>query len=449
MLFSDLNFIFRALPLFLLVYYLVPYKARPAAITLSSLLFCAVNLREYTLIPVAAILINHILSLFTVKKNKAALAVSVILNASMLGFFKFGGLMIPLGMSYYTFKLISYQVDIYRGQIRKLSIHHLAEYILLFPQFISGPISRYAYVCDNTNRIILSTERFTSRMRNALDHIEDGLKYFIPGLFFKVIIADHLALLWNEIGTIGYGNISVPLSWMGVFVYSMNLYFDFWGYSLMAAGLSVMIGFGFIRNFNSPYAASSVTDFYRRWHITLGEWFKDYVYIPLGGSRNGKFKTLINLCIVWILTGLWHGISLNFFIWAGGLLILILCEKYILSRNKTVHAVAGRINVLILIPLSWIVFALPSLDSIKDYFMRLFGVLPQGAVINPNDYINIFSEGKWYMLIALILLFPGIKTQFNRHKNSKVLIMALFIMFWLSVYSLAGSMTNPFMYMSF
>ena len=367
----------------------------------------------------------------------------------MLGFFKFGGFIIPLGMSYYTFKLISYQADIYRGQIKKTSILQLSEYILLFPQFISGPISRFSCIQDNTNRIIVSTERFRARMRNALDHIEDGLKIFIPGLFFKVIIADHLALLWNEIGTIGYANISVPLSWIGVFVYSMNLYFDFWGYSLMAAGLGVMIGFGFIRNFNNPYAASSVTDFYRRWHMTLGEWFRDYVYIPLGGSRNGKFKTLINLCVVWILTGLWHGISLNFFIWAGVLLILILCEKFILSRNETIHSIAGRINVLILIPLSWIVFALPTVSSIKEYFMRLFGITQQGAVINPDDYINILSEGKWYMLIAFILLFPGIRTQFNRHKNSKVLIVLLFVMFWVSVYSLAGAMMNPFMYMSF
>ena len=464
MLFSDLNFIFRALPLFLICYYIVPYRSRKWILLIASILFYAYNAFFYLPVLLCALVINHCLSAAVSRKSRIVFTISLVLNAAVLILFKFLGtsesvitlptgsslkLILPLGMSFYIFKLISYQSDLYTGKIKNKSLVNLAVYVTDFTQIISGPISRYSDSHAHTHKIVSSTEKAHTRFRAALSQISDGLTYFIAGLFLKVILADHLAILWNEIGTIGYDSISTPLAWIGAVVYSLDLYYDFGGYSLMAAGLGVMIGAPFIRNFKNPYAATSVSDFYRRWHMTLGSWFRDYIYIPLGGSRRGSLRTVLNLTVVWLLTGLWHGITINYLIWAGALLLMILFEKFVFSKNDVLYSIIGHINVWLMIPLTWIVFSIRSLNDLTHYFMRLFGQLPDAAVINASDYTRILSEGWLYLIPALIILLPGIRNIFIKHRNGKLWTVMLFIMFWLSIYSICGAVSNPFMYMSF
>ncbi|MBO4901130.1 MAG: MBOAT family protein [Lachnospiraceae bacterium] len=464
MLFSDLNFIFRALPLFLIIYYLTPYKLRKAVLLLASLAFYLYSAGYFVIVLVGAVVINYALSAGVSRKKKVPFVISLVIDAGLLVIFKITSclglgipfpdgsifnLVLPLGISFYAFKLISYQADLYMGRTKKASFINLAVYITDFTQIVSGPIGRYGDSIVCTNRIVSSSEKALTRIKGALSNISNGLTYFIAGLFLKIILADHLAILWNEIGTIGYDSISTPLAWIGVFVYSMNLYLDFWGYSLMAAGLGVMLGGVFVRNFKNPYAAKSVSDFYRRWHITLGDWFRDYIYIPLGGSRCGSLRTIFSLSVVWFLTGLWHGVTVNYLIWAGILLILIICEKFILSRNETLYSIVGRINVWVIIPLTWIVFAIRSFGDLEVYFMRLFGLVPSSAVINASDYSGILSEGWVYIAASAVILLPGIRTSFIEHRRGKVWSVLLFIMFWLSIYSICGAVTNPFMYMSF
>ena len=464
MLFSDLNFIFRALPLFLIIYYITPYKLRKALLLLAGLAFYTISAGYFVIVLAGAVVINHVLSAGVSRKQKFPFILSVIINSGLLIGFKIASslglsvtlpdgsifdLILPLGISFYVFKLISYQADLYMGRVKRASFINFAVYITDFTQIVSGPIGRFEDSIVNTNRIISSSEKAKTRLKGALSNISDGLTYFVAGMFLKIILADHLAILWNEIGTIGYDSISTPLAWLGVFIYSMNLYYDFWGYSLMAAGLGVMLGAVFVRNFRNPYAAKSVSDFYRRWHITLGDWFRDYVYIPLGGSRCGHMRTILSLSVVWFLTGLWHGLTINYLMWALILLILIICEKFILSRHETLYAVVGRINVWLIIPLTWIVFALRSFGDLKMYFMRLVGYVPSSAVINASDYSGILTEGWIYIAASAIMLLPVIRRSFMEHRRGKVWTVLLFIMFWLCIYSICGAVTNPFMYMSF
>ncbi|MCR5594824.1 MAG: MBOAT family protein [Lachnospiraceae bacterium] len=462
--FSDLTFIFRVLPVILLIYYIVPYKFRSPVLSVAGLIFYAINAGPDLIILLLSIIINYGLSFPVSAKKKPALIFSLVINASALIAFKLcaafmkpvniGDLlviefMLPLGMSFYIFKLISYQCDLYRGNIRRGSLTDLTLYVSLFTQIISGPISRFTYELDNPNRLIVSNESAKSRIKNAMGYIEEGLIYFITGLFFKVVIADHLAMIWREIGTIGYENLSTPLAWIGVFVYSMDLYYDFWGYSLMAAGIGMMFGFKFIRNFKNPYFASSVSDFYRRWHMTLGEWFKDYIYIPLGGSKKGSTRTVINLSIVWLLTGLWHGLSFNYILWAVSLLLIIIFEKFVLTGAGVFGRIMGRFNVLILIPLTWIIFALTSSSDLLHYFMRLINISAPISVINETDYVSLLREGWIYMLPALFFLIPSLKRVLNKNKYTIKVALIMLILFWISIYSIAGSASNPFMYMSF
>ena len=462
LLFSDMLFIFRILPVFLIIYYLFPRKIRPWVSIPFSLLFYVKNAGEYTVVLLAALLLNFGLSFLTAKKSKIALVFSVIINASLLMGFKILSaigftlhlpegrefvILLPLGISFYTFKLISYQADLYRQKYPVANFGDFAAYIMDFTQVICGPIARFnEWKAGFTEP---GPKGFKNRFREAFIQISEGLTFFITGLFFKVIIADHLSILWNSIGTIGYMNLSVPMAWIGVFVYSLNLFYDFWGYSLMASGIGVMMGHKHIRNFKDPYGATSVSDFYRRWHISLGTWFKDYIYIPLGGSRKGGLRTAINLIIVWVLTGIWHGITPNFHIWAGALLLLILWEKFVLSKNKVVLRIFGQFHVLVLVPLTWVVFALPKFKDLGDYFLRLFGQHIEGSVINARDYMNILGDGWLFLFLAVFCLIPGIRDFLEKEKYRVFTTILLFILFWISVFSASGASLNPFMYMNF
>ncbi len=456
---SDLNFIFRALPLFLIIYYIFPAKLRPSLLLIASLIFYAVN--DYLMLPVllVASILNYIIARFVVKQKKAALICGLLLDVGLLIGFKVAGrldsgILLPLGLSFYVFKMISYQVDLYKGKIEQVSLVKLCVYLTMFPQIISGPISRYDFVTANSmwqkyEGPVEEKPSIGSRIYNVLSNVTDGAKYFTIGLFMKIVVADHLAVLWSELKTIGYESISTPMAWIGAYTYSMNLYFDFWGYSLMAAGVGVMLGFPFIENFIQPYNAVSISDFYRRWHATLGSWFKDYIYIPLGGSKKSGFRTVINLLVVWLITGFWHGVNFNYIIWAMSIFCIIFVEKFILSKWQIVYKVIGRINVLVIIPCTWVIFATESLRKIGTYFLRLFPVINNGIAVNNRDVMLFVPAYLPYLAVGVILLAPPLQTLYRKHKDNILTTIILFAMFWVSVFSLANSTGNPFMYLRF
>lgn len=229
--------------------------------------------------------------------------------------------------------------------------------------------------------------------RHVLRRLENGLYYFTAGLAAKVLLADRLGLLWHELSTIGYESISTPLAWLGAFAYSLQLYFDFAGYSLMAAGIGVMIGMPFVQNFAHPYAAGSVREFFHRWHMTLGSWFRDYVYIPLGGNRKGMKRCILNLAVVWLLTGIWHGGSVNFLLWGAVLFLLIAAEKLFLGKLLEKHRIIGSVYIIGVMPVTWMLFAITDLEQLCIYltklfpFVKAFGVQTTGAV-NPADFMK-------------------------------------------------------------
>ena len=387
--FSDLTFIFRFLPVFIVAFYLTPYEFRTLTLLLGSLVFYGVGDIKMFPVLLGAVIINYLFSrALKGGGSKVLLGFAIVLDALMLVEFKLLGQFVdssfmPIGVSFFTFKMISFQIDNYRGKVdEKAGFLDIAAYFVMFPQIVSGPIMRFEdYVknpfmklwnrenvetdsesasetetdqekeievletvkndSDSDSEIInLDTDEGMEKLEDTgknesaaegerpskLAAIEDGIRFFVIGLAFKVLLADHLSMLWRDIGTIGYESISTALAWLGAYTYSMELYFDFWGYSLMAAGIGVMLGFPFIVNFDQPYGSKNVSEFYRRWHATLGSWFRDYIYFPMGGSRKGNLRTILNLLTVWLITGFWHGVTLNFILW--GMIIFVRVEFY-------------------------------------------------------------------------------------------------------------------------
>ena len=453
--FSDLLFIFRFLPVFLILYYLVPGMLRRYLLLGASLLFYALGDIRFFMLLIAATLANYVIGKEVYYRRKSSFILILLLDTALLAGFKSlgafaGSVFIPVGISFYVFKMISYQSDLYRGKmVDAPSAIDAATYFSMFPQMISGPIMRFADYADTGADRDVMVDPFHLTRREYMPRLEEGAFYFISGLALKVILADHLAMCWNAIGTIGYAHLSTPLAWIGVLCYSLNLYFDFWGYSLMASGICLALGFPFIENFHHPYAAGSVTDFYRCWHMTLGSWFRDYIYIPLGGSRKGGFRTFFNLLVVWLLTALWHGFSLNFLIWGMTLFVLIVWEKYVLSRVRILHAVLSRFHVLVLVPLTWIPFALGKTTHLIGYFHRLFPFARIPANVFEYDYVEILRNYTVFFLAGIVLLIPQVFETLKYNRKHPVVVILLLALFWVSVYSLVGSAGNPFMYFQF
>ena len=511
--FSDLTFIFRFLPVFIVAFYLTPYEFRTLTLLLGSLVFYGVGDIKMFPVLLGAVIINYLFSrALKGGGSKALLGFAIVLDALMLVEFKLLGQFVdssfmPIGVSFFTFKMISFQVDNYRGKVdEKAGFLDIAAYFVMFPQIVSGPIMRFEdYVknpfmklwnrenvetdsegasetetdqekeievletvkndSDSDSEIInLDTDEGMEKLEDTgknesaaevektgkLHAIEDGLRFFIIGLAFKVLLADHLSMLWRDIGTIGYESISTALAWLGAYTYSMELYFDFWGYSLMAAGIGVMLGFPFIVNFDQPYGSRNVSEFYRRWHATLGSWFRDYIYFPMGGSRKGNLRTVLNLLTVWLITGFWHGVTLNFILWGMIIFVIILCERFILARlPKFLGGLIGRINVLVLIPLTWVVFALPDNGMLSTYFMRLFPFFGVGVSINQGDFIKNVGIYGTVLGTGLILMIPAVYGFFVKHRKNPVFTVGLLLLFWACVYSLSNAAGNPFMYFKF
>lgn len=455
--FASLSFIFRFLPVFLIVYYLAPAKHRNTILLLGSMVFYAFGEPVYLLLLILLTWINYMLGGLIVKQREGFemrtwqkkaqtryLILGVTLDVAVLVVFKLLSaftqeVLLPLGLSFYIFKMISYQADLYRGEITvRPNFRDTALYFMLFPQIAQGPIMRY------------EEGQFYPERHMSPEALEDGLKYFVIGLAMKVLLADRLAILWNDLQMIGYQSISTPLAWLGAVDYSLRLYFDFWGYSLMASGIMMMLGFDFIENFHHPYAAKTISEFYRRWHMTLGSWFRDYVYFPLGGSRCDKGKMVCNLAIVWVLTGLWHGEGINFLLWGIMLGVLIICEKLFYGKWLQKTPVLGHLYLLVLIPLSWVVFAIGDLRQLAVYFGRLFPFGENGGVaVNTQDIWKYLQNYGVLLLAGVILCIPAAAELYEKHKKNPVVTIALFVLFWISIYFASVSTANPFMYLNF
>ncbi|MGN1148744.1 MAG: MBOAT family O-acyltransferase [Lachnospiraceae bacterium] len=349
------------------------------------------------------------------------------------------GIGLPLGISFYTFQILSYLTDVYRGDIRaEKSLVRLGTYISMFPQLVAGPIVNYSEVSADLRK-----------RSYRLADVDKGLKNFVWGLTMKVLLADRLSILWHEMQTTGFISISTPLAWMGAIGYSMQIYFDFYGYSLMAVGLGQMLGFSLPENFNMPYMAKSVRDFYRRWHMTLGRWFKNYVYIPLGGSRKGMLRTVFNLFLVWVLTSFWHGGSINFLLWGLSLWMLIVLERLLDRKGRLDKSkVFSHIYVLLVIPLTWMCFAIPELADLKVYFGRMFGFIA-GQNVNAADFSKALGNYGPLFLTGIVLCTPVPKHLFERYKDTIVGMLILAGLFWLCVWRIMVEGNNPFMYFRF
>ena len=390
MVFSSLTFLFLFFPIVIGVYYLCPRALRNLWLLAASLLFYAWGEPVYIRLMVASILFNYLCGLGVAalqkreKKGiaKALLILCVVGNIGALGVFKYADLLIgtingiagshlallelalPIGISFYTFQALSYVIDVYRGTVaaQKNPIT-FGTYIALFPQLIAGPIVQYKTVEEQ-----LSCRRETAAQFAA------GIGRFTVGLGKKVLIANQVGALWDTVSALPQAQLAAGTAWLGALAFTFQIYFDFSGYSDMAIGLGKMLGFEFLENFDYPYLSRSITEYWRRWHISLGTWFREYVYIPLGGNRHGLSRQILNLIIVWGLTGLWHGASWNFLLWGLYYGVILIVEKvWLLRPLQKAPAAVQHLYSLLLIILGWIIFALTDFSAIGGYFAALFG----------------------------------------------------------------------------
>ena len=461
MIFSSIEFLLLFLPIFLLCYRLSPDKIKNVVLLAGSLIFYALGEPRYLALLMVSILVNYITALHLEqsarqkgkdkrqkkskyeKRRRRLFFAAVIGNIGILTFFKAvsGEAELPLGISFYTFQMLSYLIDVYRGeQRRETSFVRLATYVTMFPQLISGPIVSYGEVRDSLQRRKFSAET-----------LEEGMKVFTVGLTFKVLLADRLGLLWHDVQVTGFESISTPLAWLAAIAYSMKIYFDFYGYSLMAVGLGRVLGFELPENFRMPYMARSVRDFYRRWHITLGRWFCRYVYIPLGGNRMGELRTVCNLLAVWMLTAIWHGGTANFLIWGMLLWLLIVFERQLGALGFDRIFQKGPLKVIphlylwIVIPVTWVCFAVGDVSQLQIYLGRMFGTV-EAVSVSAGDWAKAL-QNYWYLLgIGVIACTPVLQKGYKRWKDNIFCKLILVTLFWLCVWRLQVEGQNPFMY---
>ncbi len=468
MVFSSIAFIMYFMPVFFLVYYILPASYKNAWLFLASLGFYYYGVRGnpgYLLLMIMSVVVNFVAGKLieaqkTKRARKAWLVVGIVYDLGWLILFKYLGflienlnalfgamhvkvqletwnLILPIGISFYTFQIISYLVDVYRRETKaEKSLISLGTYLCMFPQLIAGPIVNYHLIQEQLHK-----------RKHSMVKVESGLKVFALGLAYKVLLANRVGHLWTEVTAIGYESISTPLAWMSIVAYSLQLYFDFYGYSLMAIGLGRMMGFDFPQNFNNPYMAVSMTDFWRRWHMTLGGWFREYVYIPLGGNRGGFAKTVRNMFVVWLLTGLWHGASWNFVLWGLLLFVLLFVEKAGLGKVLERHKALGHIYMILWIPLSWLVFVITDLSQLGIYLQKLFPFFGStGTVLFQGDYLKYGKTYGIYLVLG-ILFATGVQEKLlKKNKNRLWVILLLLALFWASVYCMYLGMDDPFLY---
>lgn len=482
MVFSSLFFTFAFLPVTLILYYslggsFIPRTARPWILGLylrnivllaASLFFYAWGEPAYVILMCISIMLNYCIGYFLDKnstsrqKQKLFLIISLVFNLGCLAYFKYFGMLIstittvsgwnlnaaapalPIGISFYTFQALSYVIDLYRGKIKSQKSPILfALYISMFPQLVAGPIVNYADIESQLVDRRMNLRKFSS-----------GLRRFLCGLAKKVLLANNIGLLWSEVKAMPGTEISVLMAWAGIIAFTLQIYFDFSGYSDMAIGLGKMFGFHFKENFRYPYVSQSISEFWRRWHISLGSWFKEYVYIPLGGNREGKWKLLRNLLIVWFLTGLWHGASWNFVIWGLYFGTLILIERLFLHKRMKRWPKAVRIIYsLLLVVIGWVFFEFTNLTDALNYL----GIL-LGAGDNVLIDVQTIAKLEQYTVLYLICIIAAtplpkklalslIRIQCNIYKIAANVYYCI-LMFFLTAY-MVGSTYNPFIYFRF
>ncbi|MBE7026637.1 MAG: MBOAT family protein [Ruminococcaceae bacterium] len=465
MVFSSIPFLYFFLPAVLILYFAVPQKFRNTILFLCSLIFYAWGEPVYITIMLFSTVVDYTNGRLIAHfegcewKRKTVLVIDIIINLGILMFFKYSdffisninsitnsniallGLALPIGVSFYTFQTMSYTIDVYRhdAPVQK-NIISFGAYVTLFPQLIAGPIVRYKTIA----------EQLDSR-RESFSVFFDGMARFCLGLAKKVLIANNVGALWDLISATPAPELSVISAWIGIIAFALQIYFDFSGYSDMAIGLGKMFGFTFEENFNYPYISKSITEFWRRWHISLGTWFREYVYIPLGGNRKGKAQTYINIFVVWFLTGFWHGASWNFAIWGLYFALILIIEKTFLLKllEKLPHFVA-HIYSIILILLGWVIFAFDSLSKGFAYFKAMIGISSNGfidasAIYSINSYAVIF-------IIGIIASLPLCKKLFDKYTGrTRYVLMGILSLISLAVCTiyLVSSAYNPFLYFRF
>lgn len=443
MVFSSIEFIFIFFPIFLVSYYLMPGRLRNLWLFAGSIVFYtlgSLQRPEHVALFVLSLLFNYLCGRLIARYDSDfCFLAGVGTNLLYLACFKYLWQILPIGISFYTFQAISYLCDVRSGKCSaERSFVNFGTYLSMFPQLIAGPIVPYPMVSDQIHG-----------RKYELGNVVRGLQVFIMGLGSKVLLANQIGTLWRQLSVIGYESISTPLAWLGLIAYTFQIYFDFWGYSLMAIGLGKMLGFALPQNFDYPYLSTSMTEFWRRWHITLGSWFKEYVYIPLGGNRGSKAKTYRNLFIVWVLTGIWHGSSWNFALWGLLLFVLIALEKAGWKKVLDRYKILGHLYMMAVIPLSWAVFAHDEWGKLTCFFGRLFAVGNASGSVYTGDYIKYIRE--YGICLLLCLLFTTRIPQklwkvLKRTYTGQMLLAGIFVA---AVYFLYIGLDNPFLYYQF
>ncbi len=463
MLFTSISFLYYFLPIVLIIYFIAPKKYKNLILFIFSLIFYFYGEPKYILLMILEILIAYIGAILIDKyKSKKILILTLFIHIILLIIFKYTNFLttninnvfntnfkllniaLPIGISFYTFQIISYIVDVYKGKVKvQKSFLKLATYVSLFPQLIAGPIVRYEVIENELDNRKLSFEDFSI-----------GVRRFTIGLAKKVLIANMLGELCTKFSLVD--ERSIVLYWIFAISYMLQIYFDFSAYSDMAIGLGRMFGFHFLENFDYPYVSKSITEFWRRWHISLGSWFRDYVYIPLGGNRVSKMKHLRNILIVWLLTGIWHGASWNFVIWGLMFGIILIIEKLFLKKYlEKLPNFIRRIYVLFIVMISFIIF---NADTISDAISNTIGLFGFNKETFINNYTIYYLKSYFIILvIAIIASTPLIKKQLENMKKNKFMNKLINILEPIYIVSLLLIVTsylidnsyNPFLYFRF
>ena len=463
MLFSSLTFIFLFLPVVLAVYYLAPLKIRNLLLLLASLIFYAWGEPVYMVLMILSILLNYCCGREIAanaedeRKAHRGMIFAVAVNLALLFFFKYYGfflelvnsvtsveltyreLALPVGISFYTFQGISYVVDVYRGKAKaQRSLLNFALYIALFPQLIAGPIVRYEDI-----------EPQLAQRKVSARKLGQGAMLFLIGLAKKAVLADTFKTVFEEISAISASNLSVPMAWIGCITYAFEIYYDFSGYSDMAIGLGQMFGFHFEENFKYPYISATVSEFWRRWHISLQTWFRDYVYFPLGGSRVSKPRLVLNLFVVWALTGIWHGANWTFLAW--GLLYFVLLTFEKLSGLGKKNYWWGHIYTMVFVIIGWVIFRSTGMGTAMLYIKAMFGIGAKGFM-DKAVWAYIAQNWIWFVfaLIGCAPIMPRIDEKLGKYKAWNIVYaVGIVTILVVSVSFISNNAYNPFIYFNF
>lgn len=467
MVFSTPIFMFYFLVLTLFLYYIVPRRGRNVVLLVSSLFFYWWGERAYVSIMFLSTAIDYTHGLLVErckargndKGAKMAVASSIVFNLALLCFFKYWdfiagslqsvgltfmpvlGVHLPIGISFYTFQTMSYTIDVYRGDARaQRNILNFGTFVTLFPQLIAGPIIKYKDLGDQIDRRDYSADKFSS-----------GVQVFMVGLAKKLLIANNVGMLWDSYKAMAPAELTVAGAWLGVLAFTFQIYFDFSGYSDMAVGLGRMLGFEFLPNFNYPYISKSITEFWRRWHISLSTWFREYLYIPLGGNRRGKGRQVFNLLVVWAATGIWHGANWTFLFWGLYFFVLLMVEKFLLLKPlEKAPAIVGHIYTMFFVMVSWAIFAIEDLGHLASYLRVMFGLggvpLADGTF---GYYLTSFLPVLCVAAVASTPLGRAIYRRLGtRAQQAVCTVLVAAGLLVCTAYLVAGTY-NPFLYFNF